>query len=86
MTPKDFQGKFSIPRTTNNFMFFPGSEEEQKPFDVYFYRRETENFSLDEFLASIAPENIGWDKPTKKLYYRSLDGILYEMNFKKVKN
>ncbi len=86
MTPKDFQGKFSIPRTTENFMFFPGYEDEQRPFDVYFYRRETDKKPLDEFLASISPDNIGWDKPTRKLYYRSETGILYELNFKKVKS
>lgn len=83
MTPKDFIGKISIHKI-KSFGFFPGEEDSEK-FDVWFYRRENETKTLQEFLDTIKPENMGWDNPSKKLYYRAPSGKLYLVNFKEVK-
>ena len=83
-TPKDFPGKFTIHRRTKEFNFLPGDGTEET-FDVWFFRRETEVSTLKEFLDSLKPENIGYDKPTNQLFYRSPSGKLYRMDFLEVK-
>ncbi len=82
-SPKEFEGKIEIP-ITNSFGFFP-EDDEKNTFTVWFYRRETEEKSLKEFLKSITEENIGYDKPTNQLFYRSESGKLYRMDFTEVK-
>jgi hypothetical protein len=62
----------------------PGDESE-KTFEVWFYRRETDKKSLKEFLESLNPENMGYDKLTNQLFYRSPSGKLYRMDFTEVK-
>lgn len=57
-----------------------------KPIDVWFYRRETEKYTLEEFLDHIKPEDIGWDRPTDQLYYKDSEGQLFQLNFQKVKD
>jgi hypothetical protein len=83
MTPKDFIGKISVQKI-ESFGFLPEDEHSEK-FDIWFYRRETETKSLEEFLDTIQPENVAWDNISKKLYYRDLSGKLYLLNFKEVK-
>lgn len=82
-TPKDFEGKIEIPITTS-FGFFP-EDDEKKTFTVWFYRRETEKRTIKEFLESITPENIGYDKPSNQLFYRSASGKMYRMDFTEIK-
>ena len=82
-TPKDFDGKFVIQKS-NTFGFLPEDEESNK-FPVWFYRREQETHTLKEFLDSITPENIGWDVPTRQLFYRSKSGKMYRMGFTEIK-
>ena len=80
--PKDFDGKFTF-KKSRGFGFLP--EDESDIFTVWFYRRETENKSTKEFTDSLDPENIGYDKPSNQLFYRSPSGQLYRMDFTKVK-
>lgn len=82
-TPKDFEGKIEIPKI-KSFGFFP-EDNEKTTFTVWFYRRETEEKSLKEFLESITSENIGYDKPTNQLFYRASSSKLYRMDFVEVK-
>ena len=56
-TPKDFTGKFTFHRK-KDFGFIPGDDSEET-FDVWFYRRESEERSLKEFLDTLHPENMG---------------------------
>lgn len=81
--PKDFTGKFTI-KKSGGFEFLP-EDDSSNIFTVWFYRREGENKSLKEFTDSLDPENIGYDKPTNQLFYRSPSGQLYRMDFTKVK-
>ncbi len=82
MIPEGFEGKFTITRK-GSFRFFPGSEEDEN-FDVWFYRRETDRGLLSEFVESIEPENIGYDKPSQQLFYRSKNGKIYRMIFQEI--
>jgi len=85
MTPENFDGFFKI-KKTNTFKFYETiGESETEPFVVYFYRREDENKSIGEFIDSISPENIGWDKPTKQLFYKDLKGKTYQLKFEELK-
>lgn len=83
-TPKDFVGKFTFQRNLKTFDFLPGDDSEET-FNVWFYRRETEKRTLKEFLDSLQPENMGYDEPTKQLFYRALSGKLYRMDFIEIK-
>jgi len=78
-TPKDFTGKFTFHRK-KDFGFIPGDDSEET-FDVWFYRRETEERSLKEFLDTLHPENMGYDKPSNQLFYRAPSGKLYRIDF-----
>ena len=82
-TPKDFDGKFVIQKS-NTFGFLP-EDEENNEFPVWFYRREQETHTLKEFLDSITSENIGWDVPTRQLFYRAKSGKMYRMGFTEIK-
>lgn len=82
-TPKDFIGKFTFQKTSKQFDFLPGDGSEET-FDVWFYRRE-DHGTIKEFLDSLNPENMGYDKPSNQLFYRSPSGKLYRMDFVEVK-
>lgn len=72
MTPEQFDGKITM-------------NPEGNPFDVWFYRRESDRFSLDEFIDSIKPEDMGWDKPTGQLFYKDSEGKTYSLKFEELK-
>jgi hypothetical protein len=82
-TPKDFEGKIEIP-VINSFGFFP-EDEDKKTFTVWFYRRDSNKGTLKEFLESISPENMGYDKPSNQLFYRSKSGKIYRINFTEIR-
>ena len=81
--PKDFDGKFTF-KKSSGFEFLP-EDDSSEIFTVWFYRRETENKSVKEFTDSLDPENIGYDKISNQLFYRSASEQLYRMDFTKVK-
>lgn len=54
------------------------------PFDVWFYRRDNDEYTLEEFIESIRPQDMAYDKPTNTLYYKNLEGKLYKVNFEEV--
>jgi hypothetical protein len=81
--PKDFDGKFTL-KKSNGFGFLP-EDDSSDIFTVWFYRRESENKTIKEFLDSLDPENIGFDKPSNQLFYKSISGQIYRMDFTKVK-
>lgn len=83
MTPKDFEGKIEIP-ITKSFGFFP-EDSDKDTFTVWFYRRENDTKSLKEFLESITPENMGYDKQSNTLFYRSKSKKIYKINFIEVR-
>lgn len=80
--PKEFDGKFTI-KKSNGLYFLP--EDESDIFTVWFFRREKETKSLKEFLNALDSENIGYDKPSNQLFYRSQSGKLYRMDFTEIK-
>lgn len=63
------------------------SDPGDMPFTVVFYRREheVENSTLGQFVETIPKRNIGWDKPTRQLFYRGMSGKLYTLSFEEVK-
>jgi hypothetical protein len=73
MTPEAFEGKFLIK-----------SNGIGDSITVTFYRRESESKTLDQFIDSIDLENIGWDSPSRQLFYRDCNGVLYKINFEEV--
>lgn len=73
MTPESFNGHFVI---------YPPPD--RLPFDIWFYRRDDENHTLEDFIDSIKPQDIAYDKPTNTLYYKDIAGKLYKLNFEAV--
>jgi hypothetical protein len=60
---------------------FIETEEEPLSFIVWFYKRETEESSLEEFLRSIQPNNFGWDQVSNQLYFKDQTNNLHFVNF-----
>jgi hypothetical protein len=84
MTPDNFEGLFKMQKSSS-FKFLESYDDcEDKSFTIYFYRRETEKYSIDEFIDSLSPENIGWDKPSKKLFYKDKTGKVYQLKFEEL--
>lgn len=83
MTPDTFVGMIEISTKAPAFNFTE-TEKTKDNFSVWFYRRETETHSLEKFLESITPENMGWDKPTRQLYYKDKSGSLYKVDFQPI--
>lgn len=73
MPPESFNG---------HFVMYPPPDK--LPFDVWFYRRDDEKFTLEEFLNSIGSQDIGFDKPSNTLYYKDTEGQVYKLVFEKV--
>lgn len=85
MIPETFEGVFKIQKTSS-FKFLESYDDtKDDSFSIYFYRRETENYTIGEFIDSISPENIGWDKPTKQLFYKDKNGKTYQLKFEELK-
>lgn len=81
-TPKDFVGKFTIQKR-KDVGFLP-EDDTKDDFDIWFYRREDYG-TLKEFLESLQPENIGYDKQSNQLFYRSPSNKLYRLDFTEIK-
>ena len=77
-----FEGYFEIYKNLSTK--FIETEEEQESFSIWFYRRETDRFTLDEFLADLQPNNFGWDEVSKQLFYKSNDNEPYSVQFTKL--
>lgn len=55
---------------------------EGEDFPIWFYRREDPDYaSLGEFIDSITPDNFGWDKPSRRLFYKDPTGKCFIVNF-----
>lgn len=85
MIPESFEGLFKIQKTSS-FKFLESYDDiKDDSFSIYFYRRETEKYTIGEFIDSLSPENIGWDKPTKQLFYKDKNGKTYQLKFEELK-
>jgi hypothetical protein len=82
ITHKPFEGFCEIGLRDSSY--FIETVEEPNNFTVWFYRRESEEVSLDDFLTDIQLNNFGWDEPTQQLYFKSKDNELYSVNFTKI--
>lgn len=74
MTPKEFDGRFLI-RPNGDL---------DNPVTITFYRRETDTKSIEEFIDSIKPDDIGWDAVTRQLFYKSASLKTYKLDFKEL--
>jgi hypothetical protein len=84
MTPEGFNGIIKFDKNSS-FRFLEVREQQtEEPFTIFFYRRETDRYSIGEFIDSIGYQNIGWDGPTKQLFYKDSKGITYKLNFEKL--
>lgn len=84
-TPKDFNGIIKFNKNPS-FRFLETVEDQtEEPFTIFFYRRETDKYSIGEFIDSIGNQNIGWDAPTKQLFYKDARGVTYKLNFQRLK-
>jgi hypothetical protein len=88
MTPPEFDGMVLMDLDLPECKFMetdvdPGTS---MPFSIVFYTRQAEedNQSLGQFVQSIPKRNIGWDKPTRQLFYRGMTNKLYKLNFEEV--
>jgi hypothetical protein len=80
--PQIFEGYFEIAKHISTKIL--ESAEEQPSFTIWFFRRETENFTQEEFLNNIEPNNFGWDNVTSQLFYKSKQNETYSVNFTKI--
>lgn len=80
--PQPFEGYFEV--KVNPSTKFIETEEERESFSIWFYRRETDKFTLEEFLDDLQPNNFGWDEVTKQLFYKSKDNEPYSVHFTKL--
>lgn len=85
MIPETFEGLFKIQKTSSFKFLESYDEKDDNSFSIYFYRRETEKYTIGEFIDSLSPENIGWDKPTKQLFYKDKNGKTYQLKFEELK-
>lgn len=85
MIPEEFDGVFKINKSETFRFYEKINSSSDEPFIIHFYRRETEEKSLGEFIDSLLPENIGWDKPSRQLFFKDKKGKTYQLNFKELK-
>lgn len=60
---------------------FIETEEELESFTIWFFRRETDKYTLEEFLDELQPNNFGWDNVSQQFFYKSKDNTKYSVNF-----
>jgi hypothetical protein len=84
-TPKDFNGIIKIDKNPSFRFLETTQDQKDEPFTIFFYRRETDKYSIGEFIDSIGRQNIAWDGPTKQLFYKDEKGITYKLNFQRLK-
>jgi hypothetical protein len=63
---------------------FIETEEEPTSFTVWFYKRDSENVRLEEFLEQLKPNNFGWDEVSQQLFFKSKDNQLHTVSFTKL--
>jgi hypothetical protein len=80
--PKPFEGFFEITKKLSTK--FIETEEEPDSFTIWFYRRETDKFTLEEFLDDLQPNTFGWDNVTQQLFFKSKENENYSVNFTKL--
>lgn len=88
MIPAEFDGMVLLNLDIQGATFMEtDSDPGDMPFTIVFYRREreVENSTLGQFVETIPKRNIGWDKPTRQLFYRGMTGKLYTLSFEEVK-
>ena len=74
-----FDGYFEIAKHVSTKIL--ESAEEQPSFTIWFFRRETENFTQREFVENLEANNFGWDNVTKELFYKSKENETYSVTF-----
>jgi hypothetical protein len=77
-----FEGFFEITKKLSTK--FIETEEELDSFTIWFYRRETEKYTLEEFLDDLQPNTFGWDNVTQQLFFKSKENENYSVNFTKL--
>jgi hypothetical protein len=78
-SPSPFEGYFEIAKHVSTKIL--ESAEETPSFTIWFFRRETENFTQEEFLNNLEANNFGWDNVTKELFYKSKENETYSVTF-----
>ena len=63
---------------------FIETDEEPTSFTVWFYKRESEDANLEDFLAQLKPNNFGWDEVSQQLFFNSKDNELHTVSFTKL--
>jgi hypothetical protein len=77
-----FDGSFEITKKLSTK--FIETEEESDSFTIWFYRRETDKYTLEEFLDDLQPNTFGWDNVTQQLFFKSKENENYSVNFTKL--
>jgi hypothetical protein len=77
--PSPFEGYFEIAKHVSTKIL--ESAEEKPSFTIWFFRRETENFTQEEFLNNLESNNFGWDNVTRELFYKSKENETYSVTF-----
>jgi len=80
--PQPFNGCFEVTRKPSTK--FIETDQETDSFTIWFYRRESDRFSLDEFLEDIEPNTFGWDNVTQQLFFKSKENENYTVTFNKL--
>lgn len=88
MIPDEFDGMILMNLDIQGSTFMEtDADPGNSPFTIFLYRREheVENSTLGQFVETIPKRNMGWDKPTRQLFYRGMSGKLYTLSFEEVK-
>jgi len=88
VTPSEFDGMVLLNLDIQGATFMEtDADPGNSPFTVFFYRRENEveNSTLGQFVETIPKRNMGWDRPTRQLFYRGMSGKLYKLSFEEIK-
>jgi hypothetical protein len=88
MIPAEFDGMILLNLDIQGATFMEtDADPGNSPFTVFLYRRENEveNSTLGQFVETIPKRNMGWDRPTRQLFYRGMSGKLYTLSFEEVK-
>jgi hypothetical protein len=80
-TQSPFEGFCEIEMISSAHFIVAEDEAEPSSFRIFFYKRDSEETSFDDFLESIKINNFGWNEVTKELFFKSESNEIYRVNF-----
>jgi hypothetical protein len=79
--PTPFEGFCEVELIPSAHFIESESESEATSYAIWFYKRDSEETSFEDFLESLQINNFGWDEVTKQLFFKSQDNLIYRVDF-----